>query len=239
MYEWLALAHAQRGEWGRAAHLCDEALGHFEVYGPAWCAVRCCAHRAIIEIAQGELAEADGFLARGRALEDGSGPGPHRGAMRLAEAFATRCAAALDGAADEQEPLTASAMAHHDVMVVAAIADRFLAEKIGDRRDVLEVCTPEARWFEWNGEEVDLTSRDAPRRILTRLVEHRLDRPGEALSKEQIVEAGWPDEVLHPQAAVSRVYTAIRQLRGFGLEDVLLTQDGGYLLDPTVAVVRH
>lgn len=55
--------------------------------------------------------------------------------------------------------------------------------------------------------------------------------------KEELVEAGWPGEVLHPDAAASRIYTAIRQLRGFGLGEVLLNRDGGYLLDAGVPVL--
>jgi predicted ATPase len=112
-------------------------------------------------------------------------------------------------------------------------------EAVRQREDALKVAASDASWFEWQGERVDVSRRAAPCRIFQKLVEMRRSHPGTSLSKEEIFEAGWPGETVHPDSVRSRVYTAIRTLRDFGLRDLLLTRDGGYLLDPDVPVVEQ
>ena len=51
------------------------------------------------------------------------------------------------------------------------------------------------------------------------------------------VRAGWPDERIRDGAAQNRVYTAVWALRRMGLGDRLRRTPGGYLLDPTIAIV--
>jgi hypothetical protein len=51
-----------------------------------------------------------------------------------------------------------------------------------------------------------------------------------------VVELGWPGERVTPEAAASRVYTAIRTLRGFGLDEYLLTSDEGYFLSTDIEI---
>jgi hypothetical protein len=53
-----------------------------------------------------------------------------------------------------------------------------------------------------------------------------------------MIEAGWPGERASRSAIANRLRVALSTLRGFGLRDVLLTQTGGYLLDPAIPVVR-
>ncbi len=78
------------------------------------------------------------------------------------------------------------------------------------------------------------------RALLWRLVERLLEAtPGEPVTPDQLVEAGWPGERILPEAARTRLYTAIRDLRKAGLEDVLWSRDGGYLLDPDLRVERE
>lgn len=91
---------------------------------------------------------------------------------------------------------------------------------------------PDVRWFVVRGARVELGARAAPRRILAVLVEQRLRAPGVGLPQEAVFAAGWPGQKADFEAARARVYTAIRTLRRLGLEDVLLRQDDGYLLDP-------
>jgi DNA-binding SARP family transcriptional activator len=73
-----------------------------------------------------------------------------------------------------------------------------------------------------------------PRRLLVALAEGRRELPGRALSKDELVEAGWPGERMSPEAADKRLRTAVWSLRKAGLEGLLLTRDDGYLLDPLV-----
>lgn len=85
-----------------------------------------------------------------------------------------------------------------------------------------------------DGETVDLARRKALRRILAALAVQRRDAPGQALSMDALFDAGWPGETLGPEHAANRVYNAISALRSFGLKDVLVRRDDGYLLDPAV-----
>ena len=87
------------------------------------------------------------------------------------------------------------------------------------------------------GAKVDLARRRAVRRVLLALVRARLERPGEALGWEGLLDAGWPGERPVSDSGLKRVYTAIWTLRKLGLEGVLQTRGDGYLLDPA-AVVR-
>jgi len=97
----------------------------------------------------------------------------------------------------------------------------------------LEVAE-DGRFFRYRGEMADLTRRSAPRRLLAALAKARRDGPGEALSRDFLIEAGWPGERMRADAADKRLRTAIWTLRKAGLEGVLLTRDEGYLLDPFV-----
>ncbi|MCA9605041.1 MAG: hypothetical protein KC619_05580, partial [Myxococcales bacterium] len=76
---------------------------------------------------------------------------------------------------------------------------------------------------------VELGRRALLWRLVERLLEAHDTARGEPLTTEQLVEAGWPDEKILPEAARTRLYTAIRSLRKAGLEEVLWSRDGGYL----------
>jgi hypothetical protein len=96
----------------------------------------------------------------------------------------------------------------------------------------------DGRWFRRpEGEVVDLSTRRALRLLLVRLASSRLERPGEALTLEQLFEAGWPGERIAQTAAFRRVYTAIGSLRDLGLRDFLIRRDDGYLLSPDVPLL--
>jgi len=84
---------------------------------------------------------------------------------------------------------------------------------------------------------VKLERRHAVRLILLKLVEHRLKAPGESLSADTLLEYGWPGERVMAEAGASRVYVALATLRKLGLRGLLMSRDGGYLLDPDVQLV--
>jgi predicted ATPase len=84
---------------------------------------------------------------------------------------------------------------------------------------------------------VKLERRHAVRLILLKLVDHRLKAPGEALSADTLLEFGWPGERVMAEAGASRVYVALATLRKLGLRGLLVSRDGGYLLDPEVQLV--
>ena len=94
-------------------------------------------------------------------------------------------------------------------------------------------------WFAIDTEKpVDLSRRGALGRLLRRLLEQRLAAPDEIVTIEELLEAGWAGERVLPEAGRTRIYSAVRTLRRFGLEQVLITRDGGYLLHPATKVTR-
>lgn len=74
------------------------------------------------------------------------------------------------------------------------------------------------------------------RRILLELARAHVERGGEALSLDEIIQAGWPGERLGLSSAANRVRVALATLRKLGLKDAIKTVQGGYTLDATLAV---
>ncbi|MCA9594413.1 MAG: tetratricopeptide repeat protein [Myxococcales bacterium] len=104
-------------------------------------------------------------------------------------------------------------------------------------RETLKVG-PDAEWFATSdGERVDLSRRNAPRRLLAKLVDAQQNRPGAGVSLEGLFDAAWPGVAIRPDSQAARVYVAIGTLRKLGLATMLLRQDDGYLLDPAIPVV--
>jgi|GEM_PF-6848449 len=242
MSSWLALSYAADNEAGMAAARSDEAIGLCELFRSDEQKITYLAHRVLIEFADAQSQAARATLERADVLASNTADGPHHAALAIARQVATR----MDHCApdsSERAPLQTNAIAHHEVILFAAVAGHFLngyldAKTRAEKTRVLTVATPQADWFEWDGTRADLSRRDAARRILTRLVQARVEQPGEPLTKDAIIAAGWPGAVLHPDAAASRIYTAIRKLRDDGLREVLLTRDGGYMLSPAVSITR-
>jgi predicted ATPase len=85
---------------------------------------------------------------------------------------------------------------------------------------------------------VDLSRWGPLQRLLERLAAERESAPGEPLSVEALVAAGWPGERVLPKAGATRVYTAIASLRRLGLRDLLVRTERGYLLQPSIGIER-
>ncbi len=96
-------------------------------------------------------------------------------------------------------------------------------------REVVKIARDGSR-FARSASEVDLRRRGPLRNILAALVEQRLQAAG-ALAPEELVAAGWPLEVIQPEAAKTRLYNAIGSLRSLGLRGVIATSAQGYSLD--------
>jgi len=129
------------------------------------------------------------------------------------------------------------------------LIDRYLDRvESGTSRDSAESTRPtrptllvgaDDDWFHAPGRNrVDISRRDAPRRIFRRLVRHRHQFPGVPLHIDHLVDIGWPDEELSAATAKNRVYGAVSTLRDLGLRDILLTREPGYLLSPRFAIRR-
>ncbi len=87
-----------------------------------------------------------------------------------------------------------------------------------------------------DGEEHDFSRRGPLRRIMLALAEAAVAKPGVCLSTEELVEAGYPDEVMTYESGRTRIYAAIGRLRKMGLEDSIDTRDEGYLIPPEITV---
>jgi DNA-binding response OmpR family regulator len=81
---------------------------------------------------------------------------------------------------------------------------------------------------------IDLSRRHVLWRVLSCLLEARRTSPGRAVERDELREAGWPGEKILAEAARSRIYVAISQLRKLGLGDAIVQRDEGYLIAPEV-----
>ena len=99
--------------------------------------------------------------------------------------------------------------------------------------------TPDGGEVQVTGEAaIDLRRRAPLRRILLALVERRLRAPGEGLTQDELVAAGWPGEYISHGAAGNRLHVALSTLRKLGLRAYLHSGDHGYFLAPGVTVER-
>ena len=77
---------------------------------------------------------------------------------------------------------------------------------------------------------IDLASRPVLWRVLSALLSAHRALPGTAVSLEDLVSAGWPEERIRLESARARVYVALSSLRKAGLEGYIERVDGGWRL---------
>jgi predicted ATPase len=81
---------------------------------------------------------------------------------------------------------------------------------------------------------VSLVKRPLLGQLLAALFLHRRENPGQPLSMDALIRAGWPNDRSSRDAATNRVHVALSTLRKQGLGELLRRTEGGYLLDPGV-----
>lgn len=114
----------------------------------------------------------------------------------------------------------------HDINEITAPADALVVSARG-------------LWFRMpHGDVVSIARWRPLQRLLERLAERRETAPGEPLTVEALISAGWPGERMLPKAGATRVYTAIATLRRLGLRELLLRDDRGYMLRADVPIAR-
>lgn len=200
------------GDLATAGRCFDDAEAAREALGRPRFTVLLLEARAILLSRQGRAAEARATIAHARALADGM---PARVTDGLERTRLAVSGTHLVGPSRLRSRLLSSLK-----QTVAA-----------SPRASLE-ATVDGRWFRVGAADpVDISRRAAQRRILAALL--TAESP---LDIHAVVEAGWPGERLHPEAGRARAYTAIRSLRRFGLQDILVRIDDGYALDPAVPV---
>lgn len=99
------------------------------------------------------------------------------------------------------------------------------------------VVAADGSFFDRMGQRVLLRSYRVLGALLARLAERRLSTPGQPVPAPELVAAGWPNERIADRAARNRLRVALATLRKVGLRDVLITKDGGYMIDPGFDVV--
>lgn len=92
------------------------------------------------------------------------------------------------------------------------------------------------RWVSVDRQRIELSSRPVLWRVLSALLSAHRALPGAAVSLEDLVTAGWPEERIRVDSARARVYVALSSLRKAGLEGYIERVDGGWRLLKQLAV---
>lgn len=94
----------------------------------------------------------------------------------------------------------------------------------------------EGRWFSLPDAEepTDISRRGAIRRIIAALGRAHAD--GRALGVYELLDVGWPGEVVEAESGATRVYTTLSRMRDLGFDAYLVTTDEGYQLSPKLEV---
>ena len=88
-----------------------------------------------------------------------------------------------------------------------------------------------------DGTHGDLSRHRSARRMFHALVTARA-QSDVSLDVDALFEAGWPGETIHPDSMRNRVHVNLAKLRHLGLRELLLRDEVGYRLDPSVPI-RH
>lgn len=123
------------------------------------------------------------------------------------------------------------AMNNTDTRFALRLLQRAL-QRSEERQPALRVAREGISFVLRDGDRVDLSRRASLRRLLAALARAQIEHPAAVLSVDDLLSAGWPGQRVQPEAAATRVRVAIATLRKLGLQELLLTRDGGYLLDP-------
>lgn len=95
--------------------------------------------------------------------------------------------------------------------------------------DGLSFTTPD-------GATTDLSSRRVLARVLAALLESHHAAPGRAVAVSDLLRTAWPGERFQAKAGANRVYVALTTLRRMGLRELIARVDGGYAIDPGIAL---
>lgn len=179
--------------------------------------------RAFVSIERGHTE-----LAAARVARDQGDSSAERALLAGARA---RCLAATS----PEEPLLRIARGRLELALSAELDEN--AAPPADLSGVLAVVAADGSSFQLpDTTVVRLSRRRALCRVLEALAAQRLVTPGDGLSVEELVRAGWPGENPSRHSGVLRVHNAISTLRKLGLGSALGRREDGYFLDPDVRV---
>jgi len=254
--------HQEEGRLGEAAAAYERALGFVRTMGHAPYEGITLGHFATVQAGEGRSARATATLEDAERLV---GPDPRfravialqRGHIDLCQAREAAAAAdpeaaraalrraeariAPNGDGPARAGLPADPEVRFALRTLARALEGFSAEPPRahadeEPADGALVVGPEGRWLRLpDGKRVEVVQRPV-RRVALRLAQARLSSPGEGLSPETLLAAGWPGERVGREAGANRVYVAVATLRQLGLREVLVRRRDGYLLDPARAL---
>lgn len=126
----------------------------------------------------------------------------------------------------------------------AMLVARLLQRSLDAPRPRIEPRTLEVddlgAWFSvGGGQRIACAKRPTMKRMLMALVKAHVSRPGDAIDRAGLLDAGWPGERMMARAAQRRLEVMISRMRELGLRDVLETTDGGYRIVPSCRVELH
>lgn len=102
--------------------------------------------------------------------------------------------------------------------------------------DALRVWPAASAFALPGGDPVRLPDASPLRGILSALIDLRIESPGEGLSIDAVIGAGWPEERIGAEAALNRAHVALTTLRKKGLRALIVRMGGGYAISPSVPV---
>ena len=172
-------------------------------------------------------------LMRSRNHED---LGEHEAAARLRDRADRR----LEEAQKPRRHLRGSAeVALCEVSCEARTIIRILeAERARSRSRVLSLrLRRDLTAFQVVGEDpVPLPRGRVLGRLLQALVLAHVESPGADVPNEDLMARCWPGERFRSDVGLRRIRESVRRLRRMGLDRLVLTTEGGYLLDPKASV---
>jgi predicted ATPase/tetratricopeptide (TPR) repeat protein len=114
-----------------------------------------------------------------------------------------------------------------------------VAARAHDPQGVAMVVGCEGAWLRTpEGQTIDTSHRPQLARLMAALVQARLDEGGRPLESQELIDRVWPGEAILPEAAANRLYYVIGALRKAGLGQALISTNEGYMLDPTLPLLR-
>jgi predicted ATPase len=247
---WTALA---RGDAAQATATLEEARAYYERAREPRGTADALAALGVLSFVSGDLAAGQGALAAAYALHVDAKDAIRRGKVAsMASLFGMNLESAppatMERARRRAELSESLARRQAQGRNMAEAIDRIHLAALSDEPAARRAATTRFSWTKdarlltmlapKPGAPIDLTKHGSLRRVLLALLETHAEYKDRALTADQLLSAGWPDEKVLYDAGMLRVYTAVRRLRKLGLENVLIRRDDGYLLDPGVVFER-
>ena len=247
----------EQGDLVRASHLFERATNLFELLGEPKSAAHAELLHAGCTAGRGDFARAFRLLERADRFFAAFPTHPWAAVMELQRAYVELLVCRASSEESEHKTLAAHETARSEWNRWRAepeegaagrlprilrdhLSARIVWRRLGRALAESEVVSPsfwvaeDGRAFRVSsGPIVELPRRSTMRRVIVALAQVREESPGRALSVQQLVEKGWPDERILSKAAAARVHVMVSRLRQLGLETVLCTSDEGYLFDPS------